>query len=552
MVKGQPGPSHIPYPHALIFAVSLKSLKSVPFYPKCPLFDVHTRRWMMMHNKQQFSLVRELYPYTEMFEKPHGVKSLTLERFDHRFAAFSAVTLLTLMLLALLLPRTAFGDSPIREMSNTVESLCPVLAGVSDSLTASERDVFLRCGEVKIKVNDGQAFEDLTDAQLNALSNMTGDESTTQETVNVRLVGPQHAAIAARLATLRGGGGGGLALNLNQPPHEMILLAGPVSALSSTGQDSSVLSDFGRIGSFITGSIATGEKDASETIPGFDYSGTAITAGMDYRFSERFISGLALGYASANADITFDSGELDAVGWAVSLYGTYYLDRLYLNGMATAGWKDYDLKRHVNYTVTRNPNDPNVGTSPEVAVDQTFTGESDASEYSASLGAGYEFDFGGLTLGPYANINYLTTTIDGFNEKLDTPNTNEGFGLALSYDSRDIESVTTNVGGQAGFAWATSFGILSPYTRVDWTHQYNTDVDDIQAKFVNGGTFAEAVANNRILIPTEDNDPDFFNFGAGLAATLPYGISAFFDYATIWGLKDITFHQFTGGLRLEI
>ena len=49
----------------------------------------------------------------------------------------------------------------------------------------------------------------------------------------------------------------------------------------------------------------------------------------------------------------------------------------------------------------------------------------------------------------------------------------------------------------------------------------------------------------------DNPDTDYFNFGVGTSATFPRGISAFVDYATIWGLEDVTYHQFTGGLRME-
>lgn len=123
--------------------------------------------------------------------------------------------------------------------------------------------------------------------------------------------------------------------------------------------------------------------------------------------------------------------------------------------------------------------------------------------------------------------------------------------MALDYAEQDIYSVTTTVEMLLSYAINTGIGVFSPHIRADWEHEYSDDNDDIEAKFVNGGSFEEAIANNVIIIPTENPDTDFYNLGLGTATTFPYGISAFVDYTTILGLKDLTYHQLIGGVRFE-
>jgi uncharacterized protein with beta-barrel porin domain len=320
----------------------------------------------------------------------------------------------------------------------------------------------------------------------------------------------------------------------------------------------STLLDDGRLGFFITGSFANGEKDASTVEPGFDYTNTAMTAGMDYRITNQFITGVAVGYSAAKADLYADSGESDVTGYAVSLYSTYYLEQLYLNGMVTAGWRGYESERDLDYTITRDARDPLAPTNPLTTVDQTFKGDSDATEFSASLGGGYDVYSGGLIFGPFISANYFKTTIDAFSEKLAVENTNDGFGLALHYDKQEVESFTTNVGAMMSYAVSTGIGIFSPYIRADWEHEYNDEADDIKARFANvyadwelEDDVQEAVANNLIIVPTETPDADLYNLSLGVAATFPYGISAFVDHTTILGLKDFTYQQVVGGLRFE-
>jgi outer membrane autotransporter protein len=118
-----------------------------------------------------------------------------------------------------------------------------------------------------------------------------------------------------------------------------------------------------------------------------------------------------LGYSAVNADLNADGGELDVDGFAASLYGTYYLEQFYVNSVVIFGWRDYQSQQHLNYSITRNPNAPLTATSLQTNFSQTFEGDFNATEFTATIGAGYDFYFNELPLGPYANVNYFPTTI---------------------------------------------------------------------------------------------------------------------------------------------
>ncbi len=454
-------------------------------------------------------------------------------------------------MILLLIHSPAAGQGPIEEISLTVERLFPIFANSTESLSAAESDLLFRCGEVKLNTAEGQVFDELSGTQVDALSAMAGDETSISESMTVRLSEPQKNVIAARLQALRGGSSSALANNFDQMSPEPILLTGPITSLSPSSSNPSGLAADGRLGTFINGAIGVGENDPSRIEPGFDYQHTAITAGLDYRITDQWIAGLAIGYSAANADLDGDSGETEVDGVSLSIYGSYYLAQFHLNGMLTAGWRDYQSERRLNYTIARDPSDPLAATSAQTSVNQTFQGDSDATEFSLNLSGGYDVYLGAMTMGPYAGITYFTNTIAGFSETLARENRNDGFGLALEYDDQEIESFTTTIGGMISYAVSTVIGVFSPHIRADWEHEYSHDNDDIEAKFVNGGRFEAAAAENVIIIPTENSDTDFFNLGVGTNATFPYGVSAFADYTTILGLADISYHQLTGGLRFE-
>lgn len=445
---------------------------------------------------------------------------------------------LCLSLLILVTPGMA-QQTPEKEISDTVEIFCPQLVRINreNPLPPDQKDVLDRCGEVKIRSEEG--FSSLSEAQVEGLRHMTSEETSAMGTMSVEITYAQAAAISGRLVTLRGIGTAGLASGFDYRRMDPPLFAGPVTYYAAA-DDSGMQSIFqmGRLGAFLNGSFTTGDRDETSFEPGFDFDNWGMTAGVDYRLMENLVLGLALGYSDTETELDDSAGDIDSDGYAVSLYGIYNIDALYLDAIATYGSQDYDTVRNVRYTV-------------DVPVDQTFLGDSDSDEYSVSLGAGYDFNQRGFTYGPYLQFNYLKTEIDGYTERLARINSDPGSGLALTFDDQNIESFTSVVGGQASYAVGTGFGVLRPQIRLDWEHEYSNDQRLIKARFLNVPDDPVAVANNLILIPTEDPDRDFFNLGLGVSATLPRGIMAFVDYATILGLEDIDLHQIAGGLRLE-
>ncbi len=438
------------------------------------------------------------------------------------------------------------GDAtPAMQVSNTVENLCPKLAAKyredPDSFTSAQADLLFRCGEVKIRDDNG--YEGLSDEQKSALSHMTTDETSTMSTVTVEISSLQIAALTGRLATLRSGSPGRFAMNVNGKDAEPLLFAGPITSLGSSDQGAE---DFGRLGLFVTSAFGTGDKDATDREPGFDYDSWGVTAGLDYRFTDSLILGTAVGYGHTKADLDGSRGDLEPDGYGVSVYGTYYIDNFYIDAIGGLGWTDHEQIRRVNYSVQSS--DPDVVTT----VSQKFKGDTDSDEYSFSVGAGYTFNMDALSFGPYARGSYLKSEIDGFSEKLENGNTDPGHGLAIELEDQDIESFTTALGGQVAYVFSTNIGVLTPYMRLEWEHEYENDQRDIKGRFINSLADDPSIEeDNVILITTDDPDRDYFNFGLGLTMVFPNGFLAFFDYETMLGLEDIDSHLFSAGLRFE-
>jgi outer membrane lipase/esterase len=473
-------------------------------------------------------------------------------------------------------------------MLTGIDKLCPPLANARNAgkdFTPEQDDLIDRCGEIRRNAVNQEKFPENVPATQDALLKLAPEEVAAQGTTAVETANVQLSNLGTRLAALRGGASGislqGLAFNVNGQvlPGDVLarLLPGQerwdaggsegfgvvrhwrsatsdrpfattrLSGLSSSN-DSRIAavpggsSPIERLGVFVNGTITLGDKDTTSREAGFDFTTLGATAGVDYRFTDRFVAGLAFGFASTDADVSPSGGggDLDTKDYSLSLYSTYYFDNFYIDGIVSGGWNSYDTSRRINYalpTVT-----PAGVPSTTTAVNQVATGDTDGSHLSFGLGTGYDFRRAAWTYGPYLRLTYLKTDIDGFQERID--GTSPGFGLALAYEDQDIESLQTALGLHISYAISTAFTVLVPQLLFEWVHEFLDDSRTVTARYVNDP--------NGVAIPFATDDPDrnFFNLGVALSSVFRRGTSAFVYYQNTLGLRDVTKHDIVLGVRL--
>lgn len=459
----------------------------------------------------------------------------------------------------------AHAADPTEEMSNTVEQLCPQLAGINNNnpraLTAAEKDVLFRCGELKRQ--PGQTFQDLSDAQWEGLYNMTSDESSVMGTSSVDLSGTQNIAILGRLTLLRSKTASTVA-NHSPAPTESNkndqIAQHPVSfnhqgAAATTGLmeemkinvngysgNFSQMNEYGNWGFFLTSSYGLGKKDPTDNEPGFDFDSWSIVSGADYRLREQMVVGFAFSYAMTDSSIDDDRGDIEVDGIGGSVYGSYYSGDFYIDAIAGYSYGDYNTTRNLSYTVAAK-------TGGATRVNQAFNGDTNSDDINLSLGTGYNTRVAGFFVTPNAQLQYIRSEIDSYTESLQGNNSSPGFGLALRVDDQEITSLNSTLGVMVNRPVNTSQGVFTPYLKADYIHEFDNDSRQITAHFAN--VRSEFDELNTIVIPTDDPDRDYFDLGAGLSTVFPGGIQCFLDYSTVLGYDDLSVHRITAGLRLE-
>ena len=443
----------------------------------------------------------------------------------------------------------AAAQNPDEIVFNAIGTVCLGLVDHQTELNDPQKDLLARCSEV-VGGTDFE-YENAAPDQLASLPQINSKQTDTMGTITIEITGAQIATVLGRLETLRGGGPAGLAMDIQDQRIPKNLFAGPITYLASaddaameagSSPDMGPMGNFGRIGFFVNGSFSTGDKDATNLEPGFDFDIYDVTLGADYRCTSNLIVGVAFGYSKVETDVDLSDSEINSDGYGISLYGTYYLGDFYVDAIGAYGKKDYDTIRNSRYTIKEAGSD-----EATTMIDQTFLGDTDADELSFSAGVGYDFNTQGFTVGPHVRLNYASSEVDGYTEKLRDFNTDAGYGMALEIFDQDIESLRSVLGAQLSYAASTGIGVLMPLLSLDWVHEFKNDARNIRARFVN-----EVAGQNEIFnIPTDSPDRNFLILGAGLSAVFPHGISAFVHYETPLELEDVTYHQFTGGVRFE-
>lgn len=338
----------------------------------------------------------------------------------------------------------------------------------------------------------------------------------------------QTSNINARIVALRAGTG--TLFNFNRLSLKVASSALPNNLFSTLaqaqGNDSNAVlnqpATFSRLGIFMNGQFSFGDQNVSSRELSSDLRTQGVTGGIDYRFTDRLILGLAAGFMHVKSDFN-RSGNLDTNGYTASVFGTYYLsDKFYLDGILTYGRNSYNSTRNISFR----------------GFDASAEGRTHSNQYAASVTSGYNFHYEGLAFGPLVRANYVNVGVNSFREN--------GAGAAnLAISSQSIESVTNNLGGQISYAISHPWGVFLPNARVEWEHQYANSSRLLTSTFVADPT------QTFFAIPTNNPDRNYFNLASGITATFTNRATAFINYETVVGRQNITNHVFAVGGRWE-
>src|SRR5208337_816185 len=238
------------------------------------------------------------------------------------------------------------------------------------------------------------------------------------------------------------------------------------------GQDSSVWST-GRLGAWLEGFGQWGNQAAANGFTGYNYGLTGTGFGIDYAFTKNLILGANFGYSysSVNLDNGFGAGKINSLYG--SLYGTYFTERAYVEGILSYGNHHYDNSRQVSIGNLQSINE------------SSHTGNA----FSLLAESGYNFPVKQWNLTPLASLSY------GY---LSEGKIEESGGVAnMEVSSRQNNSVVSELGVRVDRPIQTSKGTLVPMVRASWQHDFGVSQNTLPISFV-GAPIGVNITNPRV------------------------------------------------------
>ncbi len=400
---------------------------------------------------------------------------------------------------------------------DVVQQACVRLIGANamQALQGDQKDLLTQCSAMvsnarTIDSSDPNAKEDT--AKLgSALQNVATEEMGTPSRVSMSTLSGQVAEINTHLFDI----------------HKLSQAVG-----GSSGDDGSLLAN--RFSVFVNGMGGFGDMKSSDRENATDFSSGGIVIGLDYRFTDHFVSGMAFGYSHLDSDfqqsVNVSGGGVDADIYNLSIFASYDIANFYVDGTFTYGWSDYDIERGVVISESISSN-----------VDRVATADADGEQYAAGFGFGYNYNLKAFNINPYFRLDYYHGKIDDYTES-------GAEGLNLSVDEQNFESLQTLLGVQLAYAFSHSYGVFIPQFNVGWYHEILNNSRAINARY----TAADILSSNPTLTALTDNpDRDYATVGFGFSNVFQGGVQVFFNYQALLGYRNINSNGFTGGVRYE-
>ena len=424
------------------------------------------------------------------------------------------------------LPALSINEASVAE---ALDAACLTLGGMG-TLTPDEQDLVDQCNALILAstADPGAVGE--------ALTAMLPDVAQTQADAGKAAVGAQFNNLNTRMVGLRSGAPVAqlsfAGLSLAMAGGRVPLGTMGLSLLGAADAEPIEDVEFAKWGFFVSGNIGRGESDPTRLTPRYDFDVEGITAGVDYRWSDSMVLGVALGYTRQDTALAGGQGTVGMQGFSLSGYSTWYSGRdWYLDSVVTLGDNRYDHERRIQYIL------------PGEAVNQLAKADSDGTDASATLTFGRDFSRAAWTFGAYGRAAYSRLGFDAFQESVDE--SLNGNGLALRVESRTVTGLSSTLGGKAAYAHSASWGILVPQLEVEWVHEYGSDTEAFRGFFIDDPT------QTPILVLGEDLDNDYFRIGLGMSMVLTQGRSGFITYERLVARSGIDQQTLSLGFRWE-
>ncbi|MCL8000037.1 autotransporter outer membrane beta-barrel domain-containing protein, partial [Brucella sp. 21LCYQ03] len=179
------------------------------------------------------------------------------------------------------------------------------------------------------------------------------------------------------------------------------------------------------------------------------YTSTAVSGGVDYRFSPSFVGGVGFGYGRDTTDIGAHNTQNKGRLFALSAYSSYHTrNGLFLDTLMGFGWLNFDSDRYVSATGGR------------------AFGTRKGTQLYGSVAVGYQYRNERWSLSPYLRTDIMQTTMDRFSEM-------GADDFNLTYGAQKLKSLSVTIGASFNYKIPFEKFVLTPRTRLEFTHDFS-------------------------------------------------------------------------------
>jgi len=408
------------------------------------------------------------------------------------------------------------------DVAGALESVCDDFLDASDAeLSAGQALLANQCSVLEAIAGNNADNDELL---ATIVAQITPEEVVAQTRVAIDNNRTQVKTVAQRVGQQR------VARNSNGTTRNHVALNGrgySSQQIPAPGAGDDSWGARPRFGVFASGQIDTAERDNTALENGYEADTVGLVVGVDYFLTNDILIGTTFGYSQNDLEYDNNDGELDAEITTFSLFGAYFSGNFSVYAQGSVGWLDYASQRNIDF------GSGDIGTT---ALIPSTTGGNQAS---LNTRVDWQWSRRGLTLTPYARLDYLTTDVNAY-EEVGTS------GLEQAIGDQQSSQITAALGLQGSYVINTSWGVFTPNLEFSYLSESNSERDPITARFAVDDDPARTYT-----ISNDGGDTAFYQGTIGASAIFPRGISAFLNYTGFFGYDNLSASQIQFGIRSE-
>ncbi len=233
------------------------------------------------------------------------------------------------------------------------------------------------------------------------------------------------------------------------------------------------------------GSIDLGDTSGRDGASDIDHTTVSLTAGLDYRLTDTFIGGVAIGFSRDRSDIGDEGTTSVNKAASATLYGLYQPGGgFFIDGLLGAGILDFDSLRITSVT------------------GQEAEANRSGRQFYAAVTGGYDYRIGEVSLSSYGRLSGSRSILDSVEES-----STEWENALIGRQQAD--SFTATLGLSLGYDIDLESAVLTPELTLDFSHDFLSSSDTTV-------TYADSGWPIDYVIPGSDSSRDRLTVGFGL------------------------------------